>query len=211
MSRNPTLKVDFCDIDAARYAVEHWHYSKSMPSGKVVKIGVWENDRFIGAVMFSRGATGHIGDPYNLPQTEICELTRVALDRHTASVSQIVAIALKLLKKANPGVRLVVSYADVDHGHTGGIYKAGGWIYEGLMNAGARGAFIVHGQRVHPKTIHSKYGLGAQSIKWLRANVDPNASEFITAGKHKYLMPLDDAMRAIIETRRKPYPKAVVV
>jgi hypothetical protein len=28
-----------------------------------------------------------------------------------------------------------------------------------------------------------------------------------TPGKHKYLMPLDDAMRAQIKPLRKPYPK----
>jgi len=206
MNKSPDLKIDFCDVDAARYAVEHFHYSKSLPGSKKIKLGVWEDGVFIGAVIFSHGATPHIGSPYGLPQTEVCELTRVALAKHRTPVSRIVAIALKMLKRGNPGLRLVVSYADTDHGHAGGIYKAGGWVYEGLMNEGARGAFIIKGQRVHPKTVHSKYGHGAQSLKWLRANIDPNAGEHFTGGKHKYLMALDDDMRAKIEERRKPYP-----
>lgn len=37
------LKIDYCDIKAARYACEHFHYSKSVPAGKTVKIGVWED------------------------------------------------------------------------------------------------------------------------------------------------------------------------
>ena len=41
------LKVDWCSYEAAKYAVMHWHYSKTMPAGKTVKLGVWENGRFI--------------------------------------------------------------------------------------------------------------------------------------------------------------------
>ena len=52
----PVLKLDWCSHEAARWAVEHWHYSKSMPTPPVVKIGVWEDERFIGVVLFSRGA-----------------------------------------------------------------------------------------------------------------------------------------------------------
>ena len=26
------LKLDWCDYKAAKYAVEHWHYSKSLPT-----------------------------------------------------------------------------------------------------------------------------------------------------------------------------------
>ena len=30
--RSFTVKLDWCGYDAARYAVEHWHYSKSLPT-----------------------------------------------------------------------------------------------------------------------------------------------------------------------------------
>lgn len=97
-SEKPKLKLDYCSFDAARYATKNWHYSKSMPAGKLVKIGVWENDKFIGCVLFSRGANNHIGSPYKLKQDEVCELTRVALNSHQTSVTRIVAISIKMLK-----------------------------------------------------------------------------------------------------------------
>ena len=50
------LHLDWCSYEAAKYAVEHWHYSHSLPIGKLVKIGVWEDDQFIGAVVFGYGA-----------------------------------------------------------------------------------------------------------------------------------------------------------
>ena len=46
MSDASTLKLGWCSYAAAKYAVEHWHYSKVMPSGKAVYIGVWEEAEF---------------------------------------------------------------------------------------------------------------------------------------------------------------------
>ncbi|WP_449441464.1 hypothetical protein [Serratia entomophila] len=46
-----------------------------------------------------------------------------------------------------------------------------------------------------------------QSIEAVRQYMDPNAQEFKTSGKHKYLMPLDKKMQKILIPRHKPYPK----
>lgn len=206
MPPRPDFRVDWASYAATKYAVTRWHYSRSMPAGKMVKVGAWEGSDFIGAVVFSRGANKHLLTPYGLSQTEGCELTRVALRRgHGTPVSRIVAQALRFLKVASPGMRLVVSYADVDEGHHGGIYQAGNWIYEGLMGEGTVSSFIVHGRKMHKKTVHSR-GV-KQSLGAVRQQLDPNATEFRCAGKHKYLMPLDDDMRARVAGLAKPYPK----
>ena len=47
LSQKPELKLDWCSYQAAKYAVEHWHYSRSMPAGKAVRMGVWEEDEYI--------------------------------------------------------------------------------------------------------------------------------------------------------------------
>lgn len=201
-----TLKIDWATHDAARFACERWHYSHSVPIGKLVKVGAWENEKFIGVVIFSRGATPNIGSPYGMMQSEICELTRVALTRHETPVSRIVAIALRFLRKTCPGIRMVVSYADQAQGHHGGIYQAGGWLYVGLSKE--RLYYRVNGKIEHPKSLHARYGTGGQSIEWLRENVDKNAS-YVSAGKkHKYLMPLDDELGAKLKPLAKTYPRA---
>lgn len=199
------LKCDFATIESTEYACRNWHYSKSVPVGKSVKIGVWENGLFKGVVVFSRGATPHIGKPYNLYMDEICELTRVALTKHQTPVTKIISISLKLLKKKSPKLRLVVSYADADQNHHGGIYQGGGWVYVGLQNANSRGAFIINGKKVHPRSVGAAGGV--QSLAWIKKNWDPLAKEFITKGKHKYLMPLDQQMRKNVLCLSKPYPK----
>ena len=46
-----------------------------------------------------------------------------------------------------------------------------------------------------------------QTLDAVRKYLDPNAAEFHTKGKRKYLMPMDKKMRKQIEPLRKPYPK----
>lgn len=203
-TNKPVLKVDWATAEAARFACVNWHYSKCVPVFKCVRVGAWENGKFIGVILFGQGATPEIGSPYDLKQTEICELTRVALTKHETPVSRIMAFAIRFLRKQSPGLRMIVSFADAGQGHHGGIYQANGWIYAGGAETHA---YKVKGVNYHPKTLHTKYGKGGQSIPWLRANVDPNAERIISGFKHRYLMPLDNDMRAKILPLSKPYPK----
>lgn len=201
---NSTLRVDFCSREAAEYAVQRWHYSRSLPAGKMVTAGAWESGQFKGAVIFSLGSNRHIGRPYGLSQQEVCELTRVALGEHKAPVSRIVRFSLKLLRRHCPGLRLVVSYADTNQGHHGGIYQAGNWIYEGEC-ANEQGVML-RGKLTHRRSINARYGTSA--LDWLRENIDPRVRVVEGTPKHKYLMPLDKPMRRAIEKLRKPYPRA---
>ena len=199
----PDLRLDWCSHDTARYAVRCWHYSRTLPTGKLVKVGVWEDGRFVGCILFSRGAARHIGRPYGLAQTEICELTRVALGAHHAATSRVVAVALRLLRHQSPGLRLVVSYADPQHGHHGGIYQAGNWLYVGQT---ARECLIrVRGRVMHGRSVSSRWG--CRSLAWLRRHVDAKAERVMTLPKHKYLYPFDAGMRAHLLPLVQPYPK----
>lgn len=187
------LKIDWATHEAAKYACENWHYSKSLPVGKLVKVGAWEDGNFIGAVIFGRGANFRIGEPYGLTQTECIELVRIAFKTHANPISRILSLALKWLKKQAPGVKLIVSYADPEQGHHGGIYQATNWIYSGKSQGSEK--VYYKGKWVHKRTVDAALGhhRGFPIKK--------------TEGKHTYLMPLDELTRRRIITLRKPYPK----
>ncbi len=193
MSDKPVLRVDWCSHEAAKFAVEHWHYSRTMPIGKLVKVGAWEGGEFIGCVVFGRGANNHIGSPYGLSQTAVCELVRVALKEHSAPVSRICALAIRFIRAQSEGLRLIVSYADPLQGHHGGIYQAMGWVYVGASQP--QREVMRAGVVMHKRSANALYGsiVGMQKsdILW----------------KHKYLYPLDSAMREQIAPLAKPYPK----
>lgn len=189
-----SLRVDVCSHEAAKYAVENWHYSRILPTGKIVKFGAWENDKFIGAVLFSRGASPNLGRALELDQTEVCELTRVALTKHEAPVSQIVAQAMKLLKQSSPGLRAVVSFADPKEGHKGGIYQAGNWIYTGQSNPVIE--YFIDGRWRHTR---GAYHHPAR----------PTAPKREAPGKFRYIYPLDKGMRRKLEKSALDFPNAV--
>lgn len=200
MSGKPELRLDWCTYEAAKYACEKWHYSKCLPSSlqKRVAIGVWENKVFIGCVVFGHGANPQIGTPYKLTIYECVELTRIALSKnHKTSVSKIVSIALKMLKKTQTGIRLVVSYADSAQGHHGGVYQAGNWFYVGCSKGVA--SLLFNGKIWHAKALRTSF----PNLKHSNGLV----KKIQSGDKHKYLMPLDDEMRAKIKPLSKPYPK----
>ena len=131
-------------------------------------------------------------------------MTRVALRDHATPVSRILTIAVKFLRRNSPGLRLIVSFADGGQNHHGGIYQACNWLY---LGGKATHSYRVFGKICHPKTLHSRYGVGGQSIPWLQKHVDPNAARVVAGFKHRYLLPLDSKMRRQLEPQCKPYPK----
>lgn len=212
---NVDLRVDWCSHEAAKYAVEKWHYSGQTPNQKLAKLGVWENGKFIGVVLFGDGANNNMGKPYGLYHTQVCELVRVALTQHKCNVSQVVAEAIKQLGRAQTGLRLIVSYADPEHKHVGTIYQAGNWLYAGTTEASDE--YIVNGFRMHGRALrstrstHRLGGLPANNVmEWARKVLDPDIKQVMGSVKHRYLYPLDRAMRKQIAPLAKPYPKREV-
>lgn len=214
MSDKVDLRVDWCSYEAAKYAVEKWHYSGQTPNQKLAKLGVWERGKFIGCVLFGSSANKNIGTPYGLKQAEVCELVRVALSRHESNVSQIVSVSIKKLKQSQKGLRLIVSYADPEHKHVGTIYQAGNWVYAGHTDAADE--YIVNGIRMHGRALrstrstHKMGGVLADNVmEWAKKIIDPNIKKVTGSVKHRYLYPLDRAMRKQIAPLAQPYPKRV--
>jgi hypothetical protein len=192
------LRIDWATHEAAKYACENWHYSECVPKSKLVKIGAWESGVFVGVVIFGVGATSDLVKRYGLTSDQGCELVRVALKKHASQVTRIVALAVKFLKRTNPGLRLIVSFADPEQGHHGGIYQGGNWAYIG--RTAASDEYIYKGKRWQGRSFRNSY-------KGMEKH--PDVKVVKGSSKHRYLMPLDDEMRKRIEPLRKPYPKRV--
>lgn len=190
------LRLAFCSHEAAKYACEKWHYSKCVPKSKISKIGVWENKQFIGVVIFGCGATPDLVKRYGLKMQQGCELVRVALTKHQTEVTRIISIAIRIIKKTYPGLRLIVSFSDPEQGHVGGIYQGGGWIYTGTTRPSDE--YILDGKRYQGRSFRNSH-----------KGMEKHPSVRIVKGssKHRYLYPLDTDMRKQIESLRKPYPK----
>jgi hypothetical protein len=191
--------VDFCDYKAAKFAVMNWHYSDLFPTGKNNYLGVWEDGKFIGSVIFGLGASASIGKPYGLGTFEMCELVRVALKNHSETVTKIISKSLKVLKSKNKGLRLCISFADPYYGHLGIIYQAGNWIYTGTSQSFSMYK-LLSGQMVHERRFSGQGWNNPQPVPF-------GAIKIKMPPKHRYLYPLDKRMRRQILPLAQPYPK----
>ncbi len=199
------LQLSFCSHEAAKYAVMRWHYSRKMPNSKLVRVGVWEDDRYVGVVLYGCGANRHLARPFGLQPVQACELVRVALApgrRHPTS--RCLGHSLRMLREQSPGLKLVVSYADSDQGHVGTIYQATNWLY---LGAASQSYLRVKGEVIHPRTLYDRYGRGGQSISWLRDHIDPKAERVPQGLKHKYVYAFDRKLKKRLRAEALPYPK----
>lgn len=188
------LRLDWCSLEAAKYALKRWYYRAEVPKGKTAKIGIWENDKFIGVLIFGSGANNNLASSIGMTHTECCELVRVAMDEHQSPVSRIMGIALRMINKAYPGLKAIVTYSDPSVGHYGGIYQATNWIYVGMTD----------------KIDYYKDSKG-ELHHWRDARRMQKRGEQLELvykpGKHKYVYPLTTEVRAELSARSLPYPK----
>jgi hypothetical protein len=101
------------------------------------------------------------------------------------------SIAAKFLKQSNPNLRLVVSFADPDKGHHGGIYQAMNWIYCG--DSPTTTELFVKG-----KWVHWRGGFYQKNAQTLQRTMP---------SKHRYLLPLDSDTQNQMLPLARPYPK----
>jgi hypothetical protein len=107
-----------------------------------------------------------------------------------------ISITLKMLKREFSGLRLVVSFADPYQGHHGGVYQASGWFFCGDTQSSDE--YIYKGKRWQGRSFRNSH-------KGMEKH--PDVQIVRGSSKHRYLMPLDAAMKAQIAPLAKPYPK----
>lgn len=199
------MRLEIASHKAIKYACMNFHYAKAVPVNPFA-FSVFNNkNEWCGCILYSAGANPNIGKQFDLANGQIVELIRMALNGKQESTSKALALSLKILPKKMPTVKMIVSYADLDQSHNGTIYQATNWYYLGLQKPTGRAAFIINGKKTHPKTLHSK-GI-KQTISEVKRLLDPNATEFFTNGKHKYIYPLDKNLIPLCKSLSKPYPK----
>lgn len=186
-----------------------YHYSKRMPTPPYVFLGIWEDGSFIGAVIFSRGNAPTMHRQFHVSPFEVLELTRVALRAHSAPVSRIVSRAVAQLRKMQPNLRVLISFADPREGHHGGIYQAMGWTY--LGTSGKQKAWLSpDGQLLHSRVVTQSgmvYHFWRKKPAWKSSECTP----VMLPGKFRYALGLDKAMREFLIARAQPYPKRAPV
>lgn len=137
--------------------IESNHYSKSI-NGCIADYcyALYHNKMMIGAMFFGRMAMANQWKKYGNSEPEVIELRRLCCIDETPknTESYFIGKCLRDLKREWGG-KIVVSYADMEYGHEGTIYKASNFKMVGTSK-GAR--VIMWGdKKYHDKTIRTKY------------------------------------------------------
>lgn len=184
------------------YACKKYHYSKTAPVGRRMAFAIFEEDEFIGVIIYSTGSNHNIAKPFGLEQGQVIELTRIALKNHKNFVSYYIGKTLKIIKHKSPRVKVIVSYADKDHQkHHGGIYQATNWIYLGVSQTSDT-QYFYKGKWTHERTLNSYH----EAKKLLLKSKLPKREN---SDKHKYIYCLDKELRKKYIQQAKPYPKRI--
>lgn len=191
------MRLEKATYKAIKYSCSVYHYSKSTPAAPFGYSVFNDSNDFCGCIVFGRGANNNMGKPYGLKVGQYVELVRMALNGKQINTSKCLSLSLKLLKKDNPTIKMVISFADTGQNHIGIIYQATNWIFTERVKTTPD--YLFRGRWMHQRQINSLLG----SLK----NLPINTQKRNGTDKLRYIYPLTKELKELCKSLSKPYPK----
>jgi hypothetical protein len=183
---------------AAATTIREQHYTASVPSGKSVYV------RFGPAiVIWSIPANKNIGRFLFGQDAKVWELSRLwAPDGHERNLlTRAISAAVHVINQLERPVALV-SYADPNAGHHGGVYRAASWLYHG-QSAESRAYRDSCGRIVARRKFHS----GNRGLR--KAEIEARGFiELKLPGKHRFVRVLSKRAKRELKLRGGCVPKS---
>ena len=224
------LSIRQIDRQTAKTMIEKYHYSHLWSPKNAVSLGLFidtgeehsffdENEeKLIGVITY--------GDPVGrltsqsiseaLEKTSVYELTRLFIhDGYGSNIeSWFISQSFNWLRKNKSEIKALISYASPVEGHSGTIYQATNWIYQGNNNRWNDGwifRFEEDGRWIHGRTIFPYYKtndpkeIQKQVDKpfWIRKELQKHRYVYILAGKK-----VKKKIMKTLKHETLPYPKS---
>ena len=172
--------------------IEKWHYSQSINGLRVSHVfGLFCDDDLIGAMIYGPLGMANTWKKYGETENDVIELRRLCCIDNTpkCTESYFIGKTQRWLKK-NTNHKIIVSYADAHYNHTGIIYRATNFQYEGLTSKGR--VIDYDGRTYHDKAIRTMYkGKLKPFAQRLKQALESGDAKYIsTPGKHIYTFKL---------------------
>lgn len=149
--------VELVERSTVKDFIETHHYSHNINGLRSSYcFGLYDGDRLVGAMIYGGFAMANAWKKYGDSDQEVMELRRLVLidDTPRNSESYFIGKTLRWLKK-HTDVKVVVSYADPNYGHSGVIYRASNFTHVGMTSPGR--VIMYQGRKYHDKAIRTKY------------------------------------------------------
>jgi hypothetical protein len=198
MSVRPISKV------VAKAFIEKHHYTKKFSSTRYA-LGLFcqnissnsffeDSDTLIGCLTYGHPVSNRTVDSITsepLALDEVLELTRlVVLDGTQKNTeSWFIAQSFDWMKKNDPKVKVLVSYADPEQAHTGGIYRATNWLYQGCGYSKLMPDYSIRINDddlwTHSRTVGARWG--NKSVENLAKSIGQTFYRKEETAKHRYI------------------------
>ncbi len=117
--------------ETARNFIESWHYSGNIPTGLNICYGLYLDDTLYAVIVYGIGVNGYQAS--FLGVESVIEIKRLARIEPPASypLSKFISETIKLLRRKMQ-IDAIVAFADPQHSHHGGVYKASNFVLLGM-------------------------------------------------------------------------------
>ena len=151
------IRFSVCLRSQIESFVEEWHYSKNI-NGLICDYCFKADykDELVGAMIYGKMAMAGTWKRYADTEEDLLELRRLCcIDKTPKNLeSKFIGWSLRWLK-SNTQIKKIISYSDLEYGHSGTIYKASNFKLYGQSPEGK--VIWYKGRRYHDKTIRTKY------------------------------------------------------
>ena len=196
MIKPKELKISICELNGIRSFIETHHYSRNINGVKITYcFKVEYGDKLVGAVLFGAMSTT-AWKKFSTKEKDVLELRRLVLldDAGKNCESRVIGFCLRHIKKNDKSVKIIVSYADPNHGHSGLIYRASNYKYLGKSSPDKGYVDKETGKLYHSRALRTKYkGKYKPFVEKLRNKKENGLLEEISLqGKHCFIFKLHE-------------------
>ena len=201
------LSIRQIDKPTAKKMVVKYHYSKlwtkcSVALGLFIDTGKEHSffdeaeEKMIGVIVYGDPIGRLTGQSISdeIKRTEVLELTRLFIhDGYGSNIeSWFISQSFNWLRKNKPEIKALISYASPVEGHSGTIYQATNWIYQGIIGKHTWSfKFNENDRWKHGRTIFPHYKTNdPEKIReqvdkpfWIRKELQKHRYVYILAGK----------------------------
>lgn len=216
------IRVGRINSDVANRFMRKWHYSGKVVNNSVLHFGCFVGNVLHGVISFgsSLDKSKIIGLVNGTDWNGFLELNRMAFDEVLPknSESRCLSICLKLIRKYNPHINWVISFADATQCGDGTQYRACGFILTGIKE-NHNLARLADGSVIHKMTLESNPTLGRKELGGksyyditggrydFKKYVDYLGGEILTGYQLRYLFFLDKRWRSKLTVAEIPYSR----
>jgi GNAT superfamily N-acetyltransferase len=154
---NNTTTVKTGDIHGTQRLLDKYHYAGYGRTASVIYTAIYDGE-IIAIIKFSPPVRKEVATSLGWQFSEVLELDRFCILPQWQVknlASKVMAQAIKLVRNDFPNVVVLISFADLERGHIGTIYKASNWTHIG-MTANPYTYINKDGDEINKKTIYNR-------------------------------------------------------